>query len=201
MKKAPGRPNLGKTKTIKQRALAVYLPTEEMIEKWKSEAERYGVPLSRFIVETVDDSIRKSPTGMTPREELEKELNDVKVEMNQLKARLKSAEEALKRADVTVAEYRAKLSEPLLSPADAELTSRLIEMFLAEKVLNVDEMPERLGIKLTDKKAVGRLRSSVDLLKKAGLVESGMFEWRWTGGAKRKPSISPKKRRGLKRVH
>ena len=73
-------------------------------------------------------------------------------------------------------------------------------MFLAEKVLNVDEVPERLGVKLTDKEAVGRLRSSVDLLKKAGLVESGMFEWRWTGGTKRKPHISPKRRRDLERV-
>ena len=199
MKKAAGRPNLGKTETIKQRALTVYLPTEEMVEKWREEAKRYGVPLSRFIVEMVDDSIRKNPAGMTPREELEKELNDVKTEMKQVKNRLESAEEALKRADATIADYRSKLSDPVLSSEDAELTSRLIEMFLAEKVLNVDEVPDRFGIKLDDENSVNRLRSSVDLLKKAGLVESGMFEWRWTGGRKRKPHISQRKRREYRR--
>ncbi|MBU1159521.1 MAG: hypothetical protein KKE24_09345 [Candidatus Thermoplasmatota archaeon] len=201
MKKPRGRPNLGKTETIRQRAINVYLPTEEMIERWKSEAERFGVPLSRFIVETVDDSIRKNPAGITPREELEKELNDAKAEVKQLSARLEPLEEALKRADVTIADYRSKLTEPVLPSADAELTSRLIELFLAEMVLNIDEVPETLGIKLTSSKDVARLQSSVDLLKKAGLVESGMFEWRWTGGAKRKPRISPERRRGLKRVH
>ncbi len=201
MKKPRGRPNLGKTETIRQRAINVYLPTEEMIERWKSEAERYGVPLSRFIVETVDDSIRKNPAGITPREELEKELNDAKAEVKQLSARLEPLEEALKRADVTIADYRSKLAEPVLPSTDAELTSRLIELFLAEMVLNIDEVPEALGIKLTNSKDVARLQSSVELLKKAGLVESGMFEWRWTGGAKRKPRISPERRRGLKRVH
>jgi hypothetical protein len=70
MKKAAGRPNLGKTETIKQRAFTVYLPTEEMVGKWREEAKRYGDPMSRFIVETVDDSIRENPAGMTPREEL-----------------------------------------------------------------------------------------------------------------------------------
>ena len=199
MKKAAGRPNLGKTETIKQRALTVYLPTEEMVEKWREEAKRYGVPLSRFIVEMVDDSIRKNPAGMTPREELEKELNDVKAEMKQVKIRLESAEKALKQADVTIADYRSRLSDPVLSPEDAELTSRLIEMFLTEKVLNVDEVPDRFGIKLDDMEAVNRLRSSVDLLKKAGLVETGMFEWRWIGGRKRKPHISQKKRREYRR--
>ena len=153
MKKAAGRPNLGKTETIKQRALTVYLPTEELVEKWREEAKRYGVPLSRFIVEMVDDSIRKNPAGMTPREELEKELNDVKTEMKQVKTRLESAEEALKQADTTMADYRSKLSDPLLSSEDAELTSRLIEMFLAEKVLNIDEVPDRFGIKLDDENA------------------------------------------------
>lgn len=201
MKKPLGRPNLGKTETIRQRAVNVYLPTAEMLGKWKSEAERYGVPLSCFIVETVDDSIRKNPAGVTPREALEKELNDTKAELKQSRARLESAEEALKRADVTVADYRAKLSEPVLPSTDAEFTSRLIELFLAEKVLNIDEVPEKLGVELTDSKAVERLKSSVDLLKKAGLVESGMMEWRWTGGGKRKSHISPKRRRELGRVH
>jgi hypothetical protein len=201
MKKPLGRPNLGKTETIRQRAVNAYLPTAEMLGKWKSEAERYGVPLSRFIVETVDDSIRKNPAGVTPREALEKELNDTKAELKQSRARLESAEEALKRADVTIADYRAKLSGPILPSADAEFTSRLIELFLAEKVLNIDEIPERLSVELTDSKAVERLKSSVDLLKKAGLVESGMMEWRWTGGGKRKPHISPKRRRELGRVH
>ncbi len=53
MKKAPGRPNLGKTETIKQRALAVYLPTEGMVKKWRKEAKRYGVPVRIVMIDPI----------------------------------------------------------------------------------------------------------------------------------------------------
>ena len=192
---------MGKTETIKQRAVAVYLPTEEMLESWKSAADKYGLPLSRFIVATVDESIRKGQTGTTLREELEKELTETKEQLKALREKAESMEEALRRADVTVAEYRSKLAEPVLSNAEAEFTSRLIEMFVEERVLNVDEVPEKFGIDLTDTKAVGRLRTSVDVLKKAGLVETGICEWRWKGRGKRKPRISPERRRELGRTH
>ena len=194
MKKPLGRPNLGKTETIRQRAVNVYLPTEEMLVKWKSEAERFGVPLSRFIVETVDDSIRKTPAGVTPREQLEKELNDAKAELKAVRERLDSAEAALKRADVTIAEYRSKLTNPVLPSVETELTARLIEILITEKVLNTDEVPDRLNLDMTDKVSVNRLKASVDLLKKVGLVESGMFEWRWIGGRKTEPERKPKRK-------
>ena len=185
---------MGKTETIRQRAVNVYLPTGEMLEKWKSEAERFGVPLSRFIVETVDDSIRKNPAGVTPREALEKELNDAKVELKTVRERLDSAEGALKRADVTIAEYRSKLTNPVLPSVETELTARLIEILITEKVLNTDEVPDRLNLDMTDKVSVNRLKASVDLLKKVGLVESGMFEWRWIGGRKAEPARKPKRK-------
>ena len=37
------RPSRGKTETIKQRAIYVYLPSLEMVEDWKRRAERAGV--------------------------------------------------------------------------------------------------------------------------------------------------------------
>lgn len=62
-----GRPNLGKTDTLKQRSVYIYLPTEEMLEEWKQAARRYDMSLSRFLVEVVDDVLRKNPQGISPR--------------------------------------------------------------------------------------------------------------------------------------
>ena len=53
------RPSRGKTKTIKQRVIYVYLPSLEMVEDWKRRAERAGVSLSKFVIERVEDSIRR----------------------------------------------------------------------------------------------------------------------------------------------
>lgn len=40
-----GRPDL-RTKTIRQRAVYIYAPTEEMLATCKEEARRYGMPSS-----------------------------------------------------------------------------------------------------------------------------------------------------------
>ena len=53
------KPSRGKTETIKQRAIYVYLPSLEMVEDWKRKAERAGVSLSRFLYEWVEDAIRR----------------------------------------------------------------------------------------------------------------------------------------------
>ncbi|MBU0684424.1 MAG: hypothetical protein KJ653_01045, partial [Candidatus Thermoplasmatota archaeon] len=64
-------------KTLKDREVNLYLPTVEMVDEWKTEAEKHGLSLSKFVVEVVDDALRKSPKGLTPREQLEDELNNV----------------------------------------------------------------------------------------------------------------------------
>jgi len=53
------KPDRGKTETIKNRAVYVYLPSLEMAEDWRKRAERAGVSISRFVVERVEDSIRR----------------------------------------------------------------------------------------------------------------------------------------------
>ena len=53
------RPSRGKTETIKQRAIYVYLPSLEMVEDWKCKAEKAGVSLSKFVYERVEDAIRR----------------------------------------------------------------------------------------------------------------------------------------------
>ncbi|MCW4019937.1 MAG: hypothetical protein NWF14_01720 [Candidatus Bathyarchaeota archaeon] len=42
------RRSKGKTGTIKERAIYVYLPSEEMVEIWKKLAESQGVSLSKL---------------------------------------------------------------------------------------------------------------------------------------------------------
>ncbi|MGC8937116.1 MAG: hypothetical protein ACP5KV_07140, partial [Candidatus Methanomethylicaceae archaeon] len=70
------KPNRGKTETIKDRAVYVYLPSVEMVEDWKRRAEKAGVSISKFVVERVEDSIRREEgeEGYLSRAELDKRL-------------------------------------------------------------------------------------------------------------------------------
>lgn len=195
-----GRPNQGKMKTLKKRAVYIYLPTEDMVARWKKEADRYGTSLSRFVTEVVDDAIRDNPSGLTPKEELERDLRASREEVKVLKERLDSAETTLKQAQGTIADYRQQLSRTVPTSVDTELTGMLIEHFIKRRVLPVDEVPDMVGISLNDPKDLARLHTSIGFLRAVGLVESTMFEWRWKGGAKRK-IIPAAVRRRPARVH
>jgi hypothetical protein len=47
------------TKTIKERAIYVYLPSLEMARDWKSKAESAGASVSKFVIDRVEDSLRR----------------------------------------------------------------------------------------------------------------------------------------------
>ena len=46
-----------KTETIKERAIYVYLPTQEMADKWKELAETSNISISKFVIEHVERSL------------------------------------------------------------------------------------------------------------------------------------------------
>ncbi|MEM3614953.1 MAG: hypothetical protein QXK91_06625, partial [Nitrososphaerales archaeon] len=81
------RPDRGKTRTIKDRAVYVYLPSLEMDEDWRR-AEKAGVSISRFVVERVEDSIRREDgeEGYLSRAELVKRLGDAEEELKKLRS-------------------------------------------------------------------------------------------------------------------
>ncbi|WP_456468062.1 hypothetical protein, partial [Archaeoglobus sp.] len=77
------KPNRGKTKTIKERAIYVYLPSIEMVEDWKRRAEKAGVSISKFVVERVEDSIgrEENEEGYLSRADLIKRLKEAEEEI------------------------------------------------------------------------------------------------------------------------
>jgi hypothetical protein len=201
MKKSLGRPNLGKTETIRQRAVTVYLPTEEMVEKWKKKAKEYGEPLSRFVVEVVDEAIRKNPSGLTPREILEAELQQTKTENRKLGEKLQSLETVLKQRDLTVAEYRVgqenavSLKDFRVSLSEvADMLLTVSEFFKNNESLPMNEAYDVLGIRPNDASKQRALKASMALLTWNGQVEKGITDWRWIGGGRHKSHRSAKER-------
>ncbi len=195
MKKGPGRPNLGRKKTFKDRQVDLYLPTVEMVKQWKVEAEKHGLSLSKFVVEVVDDTLRKNPRGVTPREQLEDELNKTWAELTTLSIEVDHLREAQKRNEATIAEYREKLARPaVVSEESAEYVPILAELIQEEKVLPIERAKKMFGIGDADVDALRALGAAVDALASMGLIEKGISDWRWIRGNRRKRQASPRTR-------
>jgi hypothetical protein len=179
MNKGPGRPNLGKTETIRQRAVVVYVPTSNMFEEWKAEAAMHGVSVSRFVYELVDNTIRKRDSSFTPREELEKQVMDLQEEAKRLSERLVQAEAFVNEDKETIAKYREKLSAAMPATLDPRFTKKIASLFLKREVVPLNEIPGLIGIRLDDKKGMARIVDSMNFLVACDFIEENMNEGRW----------------------
>ena len=92
--------------------------------------------------------------------------------------------EAKKRDDATIADYREKLARPgAVSEESAEYVPLLAQLIQEEKVIPIEKAKNMFGIENTDVEALRAIGAAVDALASMGLVEKGISDWRWVGGA------------------
>ena len=196
-----GRPNLGKTDTIKQRSVYIYLPTEEMLEEWKKAAKRFDMSLSGFLVEVVDDVLRKNPQGISPRAEAEVRLAQLKVELTAFRHENEALRFLLKRNEEELADYRAALSTASQPSQDDDTLRCLIALFHGRLVWKLQDFPGAMGIDTGDGEGMRRLKGALDRLRELGMIEGDFEEVRCRIGGRtqrHRPAKPKAKREHLK---
>ncbi|RLI76797.1 hypothetical protein DRP04_12305 [Archaeoglobales archaeon] len=177
------KPNLGKTGTIKKRTVYIYLPTEEMVEDWKKRAEKSGCSLSKFIIERVEDSIRKEEDGSyLTRLELINRIKKLEDENRKLREENKTLKLALQNLENELRRYRAR---PFLEEDFEGIRSfdrDLIELLRgAKRPVTDDEILAGLNIKPTEVELIKAISKQLERLEMYGLVEFTGRGWVWRG--------------------
>jgi hypothetical protein len=176
---------LGLTKTIKHRLICVYVPTERMAAEWKAEAKKRGLSVSRLVLELVDDELRKNSLGVTPREQLEVELDEAWRRIVALWSELDRLREENRRCQDAITEYRERLSMPVMvADESAEYVPMLAKLIQEEKVLDIQDALSRLGVQRQDTTSRQAVGAAADALESMGLIDKGMSDWRWKTGTR-----------------
>ncbi|MEM2873508.1 MAG: hypothetical protein QXD82_04980 [Nitrososphaerales archaeon] len=177
------KPNRGKTETIKERAIYVYLPSLEMVREWKSRADKAGVSISKFVIDRVENSIRREEgeEGYLSRVELIKKLNDSEEELKKLKDENRLLKRLVENLDNELKRYRAK---PFIEE-DFQGTRRfdkeLIELLRKGESYSDEEILAKLNIDPTDTDLVKAISKQLEALEGYDLVEYTGRGWRWKG--------------------
>jgi hypothetical protein len=175
------KPSRGKTQTIKQRAIYVYLPSEKMVEDWKSKADKAGVSISKFVLDRVEDSIRREAgeEGYLSRLELIKKLSNSEEELKKLRKENRLQQKLVDNLDAELKRYRAKpfLEEDFkgIRRFDKELINLLRQggSYYGEGLL------DHLSIDPQDTALVKAVNKQLEVLESCGLVEYVGRGWKW----------------------
>jgi ATP-dependent Lon protease len=174
-----GRPRKGLTQTIKQRALYLYLPSEEMAEEWKSLAKHARVSVSRFILDHVQNSLDQEKGDYVARSELIKREQELKAENSKLREENRMLRSAYERLDEELKHYRAK---PFLEPEFEGIRTyekELIDLFKKQKAVRSDEILGSLRIDPGNSDLVKAVNRQLELLEKYGIIEPIIGGWKW----------------------
>ena len=177
------KPNKGKTETIKDRAIYVYLPSLEMVEDWKRRAEKAGVSISKFVIERVEESIRREEgeEGYLSRAELIKRLRDAEEQLKKVKNENRLLKKLAENLDNELRRYRA---QPFLEEAFEgvrRFDRDLIELLRRGGSYTEEQILTHLNIDPSDTDLVKALSKQLEALEGYGLLEYKGRGWKWKG--------------------
>ncbi len=175
------KPNKGKTETIKKRAIYVYLPSLQMVENWKRRADKSGTSISKFVIDKVEDSIRKEEgeEGYLNRLELIKKLSNTEEELKQLRKDNRLLKKLVDNLDNEAKRLRA---EPFLDDSFRGVrryNQEIIDMLKQGGSYSGDEILAHLDINHSDTDLVKAVNKQLEVLETYGLVKYVGRGWKW----------------------
>lgn len=175
------KPNRGKTKTIKKRAIYVYLPSEKMAEDWKSRAEKSGSSISKFVIDRVEDSLKNEngEESYLGRLKLIEKLSDQEEELKKLR---KDKRFWKKLADNLDNEAKRLRAQPFLEDSFRGVrryNQELLALLKEGGSYSGEEILTRLSIDSSETEIIKAVNKQLELLESYGLVEYVGRGWKW----------------------
>jgi predicted transcriptional regulator len=175
------RTNRGKTETVKQRAIYVYPPSLKITEDWKNRAEKAGTSISKFVIERVEDSIRREEgeESYLNRLELIKRLDKAEEELKKLRSDNRLLKKLVDNLDNELKRYRAKpfLKEDFQGIRRFE--QELIDLLRKGDSYTGEAILANLNVNPSDTDLVKAVNNQLEILENYGLVEYVGRGWKW----------------------
>lgn len=181
-KKLTGRPNQGKTETIKQRKVEVYLPTTGLLQQWRETAEASGMPLSKYILEVVEQHRQGTQKITMPPAMLEEKANKLEKELAALQMRFDTLNLAFHNQEVELSHLSSAYQLVRDGNVDIPMVKSLIQIFQAAPpggIHSIDLM-ESMQIE-KDESAIIKWSDGLNFLLDVGLLDKnreGCLRWK-----------------------
>lgn len=164
----------------KSRYVYLYLPTAEDKQRWQSLADEAGIPLSKFVIEVVENSLTEE-SDFKPRGELVKEMGKLRVEMKELRDDLKQKKIVMEKYENDLKRYRSEAFIQDKFEGVRKHNKEIIAILKRSGVIESYRLLEELGIDPKETDLVKAISNQLEDLEGYGLVSSTQRGWRWIG--------------------
>lgn len=171
-KRASGRPNQGKTETIRQRKIDVYLPTLDLMQQWKHAAETSGMPLSKYILEVVEQHRMGAVRVTMPPALLEEKANKLEKELAALQMRFDTLNLAFHNQEVELSRLSSAYQSAKGGSLDIPMVKNLIQILqsVPKSGIHVTDLLESMRFDRNDGELIKKWSDGLNFLLEVGLV-------------------------------
>jgi hypothetical protein len=162
------------------RYVYVYLPTAEDKQRWQSLADEAGVPLSRFVIELVENALVEE-SDFKPRGELVKEIGKLRAENRELRDDLKQKKIVLEKYENELKRYRNEAFVEEKFEGVRKYNKEIIATLKRSGVVESYRLLEELGIDPKETDLVRAVSKQLEELESYGMITSTQRGWRWIG--------------------
>jgi hypothetical protein len=158
----------------------VYLPTAEDKQRWQSLADEAGIPLSKFIIQVVEDALAEE-SDFKPRGELVKEVGKLKSENKELRDDLNQKKIVLEKYENELKRYRSEAFLEDKYQGVRKYNNEIMTILKRGAVIDSYALLEELGIDPKETDLVKAVSQQLEDLESYGLISSTQRGWRWIG--------------------
>jgi uncharacterized membrane protein YheB (UPF0754 family) len=171
-----------KTETIKERAIYVYLPSEEMVKEWKELAGKTGTSLSKFVIGHVMNSLGKNEGSRDEiPEDVQEEIDSMREEMKKLQKENKMRKIVQERLEKDLQKYRLEPFAKKGFKGKRKYLYDLVEILKRRKYITNDDILDLLHVEPKETDTIQALLTQLESLEAFGIIEMTPKGWRWIG--------------------
>ncbi len=159
----------------------MYPKSWEQRERWENAAKAKGIPLSKFLVNLIDEALAQSAESDKKKvSELNKENFNQSEEIKELKKELARVKKLISIQEKELEEYRNKAFMEKSFTGIRVFNRELIDTLRkAEKPLTNEGLLQKIGISSTDPDRVKAISAQLDALLSYEIVKFSSDGWRW----------------------
>jgi predicted RNase H-like nuclease (RuvC/YqgF family) len=170
---------MGKTDTIKDRRVDVYVDTIDRKKRWTEHADEADESLSQFVQQCVEYAIEQGGPDFTELGEESKEIQELEEQVSDLQQDIKQKEIVIEKLESELKALRSKPFRDEDYEGQREYDQELIEELQRADRITGDELLRRLDVDPSDTEVVKGVDQQLQQLEDYGLVRSTPQGWVW----------------------
>lgn len=164
----------------KSRYVYLYLPSAEEKAHWDGLAKKAGVPLTKFVIEIVQNALADD-AEFKPRGELTKEISALRKEAKELRDELKLKNIVLEKYETELKRYRSAAFLEDRFEGVRTHSKELVGLLKRGGTMDNYKILEALGIDPKDSELVRAISHQLEDMEAYGMITSTPRGWKWSG--------------------